>query len=174
MCSTLHQHINKRSTQSGCFTHWTLATVLCSTKTKGLAQEDKWKRETDTLQGFPLILRTFIITGRRGAQGTKRKGGGKVRSKRQRRERTGGDKKKREKPWDWTPRQDSRLPGYPHLFIDLGMIESKWVAAWQRNAHARTLTHTHLLTFSCLITHSNLKKKLNPLQQCNGDSRFMI
>lgn len=29
-------------------------------------------------------------------------------------------------------RQDSRLPGYPHLFIDLGMIECDWAAAWQQ------------------------------------------
>lgn len=31
-------------------------------------------------------------------------------------------------------RQDSCLPGYPHLFIDLGMTECNWVAAWQQKS----------------------------------------
>lgn len=46
-----------------------------------------------------------------------------------------GDRKREEKKRrEWKLRQDSCLPGYPHLFIDLGMIECNWVAAWQQKS----------------------------------------
>lgn len=35
---------------------------------------------------------------------------------------------------EWKLRQDSCLPGYPHLFIDLKMIERDWEVAWQQSS----------------------------------------
>lgn len=50
---------------------------------------------------------------------------------------TAETKKGREKRRERKLRQDSCLPGYPHLFIDLGMIECDWVAAWQQKSSWR-------------------------------------
>lgn len=39
---------------------------------------------------------------------------------------------RKKKQREWKLRQDSRLSGHPHLFIDLRIIECDWVAAWQQ------------------------------------------
>lgn len=75
------------------------------------------------------------------------------------RQKKGGRKKRRERKL----RQDSCLPGYPHLFIDLGMIERNWAAAWQQKSawwlHCSgdprlKVAHGHY--FRCLKTSVNL------------------
>lgn len=79
-----------------------------------------------------------------------------------RRQKKGGKKKKRR---EQKLRQDSRLPGYPHLFIDLAMIECMatevlaWAAArrWAHCSGDSRLKVAHVHDFRCLKTSVNLE-----------------